>query len=59
MAQNINAIKGTPKAKGEDVLVTEMHFGEQVTASGIIIAMMMDKLEESILVGPRCILKDH
>lgn len=38
MAQNINAIKGTPKAKGEDVLVTEMHFGEQVTASGLIIS---------------------
>jgi|TARA_B100001094_G_scaffold131533_1_gene127349 hypothetical protein len=38
MAQNINAIKGTPRAKGEDVLVTEMHFGEQVTASGIIIS---------------------
>lgn len=38
MAQNINAIKGTPKAKGEDVLVTEMHFGEQVTAAGLIIS---------------------
>lgn len=38
MAQNINAIKGTPRAKGEDVLVTEMHFGEQVTESGIIIS---------------------
>ena len=37
MAQNINAIKGTPRAKGEDVLVTDMHFGEQKTASGLII----------------------
>ena len=26
MAQNINSIKGTPRAKGEDVLVTEMAF---------------------------------
>jgi hypothetical protein len=38
MAQNINAIKGTARAKGEDVLVTDMHFGEQTTASGLIIA---------------------
>ncbi len=38
MAQNYNAIKGTPRAKGEDVLVTEMHFGEQTTASGLIIS---------------------
>ena len=37
MAQNINAIKGTPRAKGEDVLVTDMHFGEQTTAGGLII----------------------
>jgi hypothetical protein len=37
MAQNINAIKGTPRAKGEDVLVTDMHFGEQKTAGGLII----------------------
>jgi len=35
MAQNYNAIKGTPRAKGEDVLVTEMHFGEQTTAAGL------------------------
>ena len=38
MAQNYNAIKGTPRAKGEDVLVTEMHFGEQTTAAGLIIS---------------------
>ena len=38
MAQNINAINGTPKAFGENVLVTDMHFGEQTTESGIIIA---------------------
>ena len=37
MAQNINSIKGNPRAKGEDVLVTEMAFGEQTTASGLII----------------------
>ena len=37
MAQNINAIKGTPRAKGGDVLVTDMHFGEQKTAGGLII----------------------
>ena len=37
MAQNINSIKGNPRAKGEDVLVTEMDFGEQTTASGLII----------------------
>lgn len=37
MAQNINAIKGTPRAKGEDVLVSDMHFGEQTTAGGLII----------------------
>ena len=38
MSQNINAIKGIPRAKGKDVLVSDMHFGEQVTDSGIIIA---------------------
>jgi hypothetical protein len=38
MSSNINAIKGTPRAFGENVLVTDMHFGEQVTESGIIIA---------------------
>ena len=37
MAQNYTAIKGTPRAKGEDVLVTEMHFGEQVTKAGLIL----------------------
>ena len=34
MAQNINAIKGTPRAIGDNVLVTHMHFGEQTTAVG-------------------------
>ena len=38
MAQNIHAIKGDIRAKGEDVLVTEMHFGEQTTAAGLIIS---------------------
>ncbi len=38
MAQNYTTIKGTPKAKGEDVLVVDMHFGEQTTASGLIIS---------------------
>lgn len=37
MAQNINAIKGNPRAKGEDVLVSDMHFGEQKTKSGLIL----------------------
>ena len=37
MAQNYTAIKGTPKAKGDDVLVVDMHFGEQTTASGLIL----------------------
>jgi hypothetical protein len=37
MAQNINAIKGTPRAKGEDVLVSDMYFGEQKTKSGLIL----------------------
>ncbi len=37
MAQNINAIKGKVCAKGKDVLVTDMHFGEQKTLGGIII----------------------
>ena len=37
MAQNINAIKGDVRAKGDDVLVTDMHFGEQTTESGIIL----------------------
>ena len=38
MSSNINAIKGSPRAFGNNVLVTDMHFGEQVTKSGIIIA---------------------
>jgi co-chaperonin GroES (HSP10) len=38
MSSNINAVKGTPRAFGDTVLVTDMHFGEQVTESGIIIA---------------------
>tara|TARA_B110000977_G_scaffold80345_1_gene107582 strand:- start:670 stop:1071 length:402 start_codon:yes stop_codon:yes gene_type:complete len=37
MSSNINAIKGSPRAFGNNVLVTDMHFGEQVTESGIII----------------------
>ena len=37
MAKNINAIKGTPRAIGKRVLVTDMHFGEQVTKGGIIL----------------------
>ena len=38
MSSNINAVKGTPRAFGDNILVTDMHFGEQVTESGIIIA---------------------
>ena len=38
MAKNINAIKGTPRAIGKRVLVTDVEFGEQVTESGLIIA---------------------
>ena len=38
MAQNINSIKGTPRAIGDQVLVTDMHFGEQTTAGGLIIS---------------------
>lgn len=37
MAININTIKGTPRAIGDRVLVTDMHFGEQTTASGLIV----------------------
>ena len=37
MSQNLNAIKGAPRAKGEDVLVIDMDFGEQVTQGGIIL----------------------
>jgi co-chaperonin GroES (HSP10) len=35
---NINAIKGTPRAIGNRVLVSDMHFGEQTTKSGLIIS---------------------
>jgi co-chaperonin GroES (HSP10) len=35
---NINAIKGKPRAIGKRVLVSDMHFGEQKTASGLIIS---------------------
>ena len=37
MSININTIKGTPRAIGNRVLVTDMHFGDQTTASGLII----------------------
>ena len=37
MANNINAIKGNLRAIGKRVLVTDMHFGEQVTKGGIIL----------------------
>ena len=37
MAQNIKAIKGTPRAIGDQVLVTDMQFGEQKTSGGIIL----------------------
>jgi co-chaperonin GroES (HSP10) len=37
MSQNLNAIKGSLRAVGNRVLVTDMHFGEQTTAGGIII----------------------
>lgn len=37
MASNINAIKGKPRAIGNRVLVTDMHFGEQTSSGGIII----------------------
>jgi len=37
MVKNINAIKGNPRAIGKRVLVTDMHFGEQVTKGGIIL----------------------
>ena len=38
MAINVNAIKGKPRAIGNRVLVTDMHFGEQKTESGLIIS---------------------
>ena len=37
MANNINAFKGTPRAISNRVLVSDMYFGEQKTASGLII----------------------
>ena len=37
MAINVNVIEGKPKAIGNRVLVTDMYFGEQTTASGLII----------------------
>ena len=37
MALNLNAVKGTPRAFGENVLVSDMHFGEQTTAGGLIL----------------------
>ena len=37
MAINLNAIEGTLRAIGNRVLVTDMYFGEQKTAGGLII----------------------
>ena len=37
MALNLNTIKGNLKAVSNRVLVSDMHFGEQKTASGLII----------------------
>ena len=37
MALNLNTIKGDLRAIGNRVLVRDMHFGEQKTASGLII----------------------
>lgn len=37
MAINLKPIKGTPRAVSDRVLVTDMHFGEQVTKGGIIL----------------------
>ena len=37
MAQNLNAVKGTPRAFGKNIIVSDMHFGEQTTAGGIIL----------------------
>ena len=37
MALNLNTIKGTPRAVGNRVLVTDMYFGEQKTKGGIIL----------------------
>ena len=38
MAVNLNVIKGNLRAIGNRVLVSDMHFGEQKTASGLIIS---------------------
>jgi co-chaperonin GroES (HSP10) len=38
MAANLNVISGAPKAVGNRVLVSDMHFGEQTTDSGLIIS---------------------
>jgi len=38
MAQNLNALVGKPKAIGKRVLVSDMYFGEQTTASGIVLS---------------------
>jgi len=38
MSINLNTIKGNLRAIGNRVLVTEMYFGEQTTASGLIIS---------------------
>ena len=38
MAMNLNSIKGNLSAIGNRVLVTDMAFGEQKTASGLIIS---------------------
>ena len=37
MTINTNAIKGNLRAVGNRVLITDMHFGEQTTKSGLII----------------------
>ena len=37
MSINLNAIKGNLRAVSNRVLVTDMHFGEQTTKSGLII----------------------
>jgi co-chaperonin GroES (HSP10) len=37
MATNINTMKGKPSAIGNRVIVTDMHFGEQTTKSGIVL----------------------
>jgi len=37
MASNLNSIKGNLRAIGDKVLVSNMHFGEQTTKSGLIL----------------------